>query len=105
MLMTVLRTLLILVIAAGLGAADRPETNTKPLPIFFSGLVDSFEASRITVRRSNLGSRLDLRSFVVTPETRVEGRIKPKSRVTVRFVESEENEDLALSIVVREAKK
>lgn len=103
--MAVLRRLFLFGFAAALWAGDRPESNVKPLPAFFSGLVDSFDPSRITVRRTNLGSRGDLRSFAVTPETRVEGRIRPKSRVTVRFVESEESDDLALSIVVRDPQK
>lgn len=97
--------MLILAVSAFSWAADRPESLPKPSPAFFSGFVDSYETGRITVRRSSLGTKEEFRSFTVTPETRVEGRIRPKSRVTVRFVAYDEEDRVALSILVRDPRR
>jgi hypothetical protein len=44
------------------------------------------------------------RSFVVTAETKVEGRLRARVRVTVRYI-SDDDGDTATLIVVRSTKK
>jgi len=67
----------------------------------FSGTVVELTAEKVTVSRSILGSPAQKRSFVLKPDTRIEGRLRAKARVTVGFVTTEEG-DVAQLIVVRE---
>jgi hypothetical protein len=66
---------------------------------FFSGTVADFSSSRVTVSRNHLGKN-ESRTFVITQETKVEGRIRNNARVTVRFRSAEEG-DVAVHIIVR----
>jgi hypothetical protein len=85
-------------------AQEQPTQPTQPEDQFFSGDVTELAASKITVKRTILGKRSDLKTFVITPETRIEGKPKVKSRVTVKWVSSEQG-DTAVHIVVRTGKK
>lgn len=71
---------------------------------FFSGTITSLSTDKITVSRTVLGKNSSIRTFLVTPETRVEGKPKVKARVTVRFVSSEGG-DLAVHIIVRSSQR
>jgi len=71
---------------------------------YFSGDVTRLEADRITVTRTVLGKEDATRTFLLTAETRTEGKVKVKARVTVRFVAGEDG-DRAIHILVRPAKK
>jgi hypothetical protein len=71
---------------------------------FFSGDVTALDATKITVKRTVLGKRSDFKTFLITSETRVEGKPKVKSRVTVRWTASEDG-DKAVHILVRTGKK
>jgi hypothetical protein len=53
----------------------------------------------VTVSRNHLGKN-ESRSFLITQETKVEGRIRVNARVTVRFRAADEG-DVALHIIVR----
>ena len=67
---------------------------------FFSGVVTALAADRLSVSRTILGKADEQRTFVITSSTRVEGKLKVKSRVTVQFAAGEDG-DVAVSIVVR----
>jgi hypothetical protein len=71
---------------------------------FFSGTIEEMPEGKITVARSVLGSAPETRSFIVTPETKIEGKLKVKVRVTVGFKPSE-NGDVAVRIIVRNQQK
>jgi len=73
----------------------KPETDT-----FFSGNVVEMAADHVTVSRAVLGKPPEKRTFKITPATKTEGKMKNKSRVTVRYAASDEGE-LAVSIIVR----
>lgn len=68
---------------------------------FFSGVVVEIANDRVTVSRTILGKPPERRAFAVTGSTKVEGKMKQKSRVTVRYTASDEG-DVALSILVRD---
>ena len=68
---------------------------------FFSGNVVDVAADHVTVSRTVLGKAAEQRTFKITPATRVEGKMKQKSRVTVRYAASEDGEVVALAIIVR----
>jgi hypothetical protein len=68
---------------------------------FFSGIVEELPAGRVTVSRTALG-KSESRSFLVKPETKVEGKLRTKARVTVRYRKSDEG-DIAVQIIVRPA--
>jgi hypothetical protein len=67
---------------------------------YFSGVVVSFSAEKLTVTRTILGSSPSSRSFVITPATQIDGKLRPKIRVTVQYVTKDEV-DHAVHIVVR----
>lgn len=68
---------------------------------FFSGTVTENAEDKVTVARTILGKPAENRTFVINAETKVEGKIKPKVRVTVRYAPGEQG-DVALSILVRD---
>lgn len=67
----------------------------------FSGTVIEVSANKVVVSRTIMGSPAQKRSFVLKPDTRIEGRLRAKTRVTVGFVTTDEG-DVARLIVVRE---
>lgn len=68
----------------------------------FSGPIVEISQERITVSRSILGKPAEKRSFWIKPDTRIEGKLRAKVRVTVGFVTTDEG-DIARLIVVRPA--
>jgi carbonic anhydrase/acetyltransferase-like protein (isoleucine patch superfamily) len=52
------------------------------------------------VSRSILGKPAETRTFLIKPDTRVEGKLRARARVTVGFVTTDEG-DVARLIVVR----
>jgi len=84
--------------AQGSAGAEQPHSE------FFSGIVTALSTEKITVVRTVLGKNSDMRTFSITPETRVEGKLRLKVKVTVRFVKDEEGER-ALHIIVRISQK
>ncbi len=85
--------------------AQKPESpKTEPqYEDTFSGPIVEFSADKITVSRSILG-KPEKRSFWIKPDTKIEGKLKVKVKVTVGFVSSDEG-DIARLIVVRAAQK
>jgi hypothetical protein len=51
-----------------------------------------------------LGKNSDTRTFLITQETRVEGKLRVKARVTVRYAH-EGDSNRALRIIVRTSQK
>jgi hypothetical protein len=84
-------------------SADEHTAAAKKADAFFAGTVVESTAEKITVTRTVLG-KLENRSFVVTTETKVEGRLRARVRVTVRYI-SDDDGDTATMIVVRSTKK
>jgi len=84
----------------GAGSA-KPDWNSEPkYSDTFSGPIVEYSATRITVSRSILGKPAEKHTFWIKPDTRVEGKLRPKVRVTVGFVTTDEG-DVARLIVVR----
>jgi len=84
----------------------KPE-NQKSEPQYedtFSGPIVELSAEKIVVSRSILGQPAEKRKFLIKPDTRIEGNLKVKAKVTVGFVTSDEG-DVAKLIVVRQQKK
>ncbi len=76
------------------------ETNHAQADGFFSGNVIDVNAEQVTVSRTILGKPAENKTFKILPTTKVEGKMKQKSRVTVRYAPGDEG-DVALSIIVR----
>jgi hypothetical protein len=76
----------------------------EPLPEpsyeFVSGTVTELPAGRIVINRAVLGKPPENRSFLIKPETKIEGRLRLHARVTVGFKPSDEG-DVAVRIIVR----
>jgi hypothetical protein len=85
---------------------DPPEKKTEePKPeTFFAGTVIESTPEKITVSRVVLG-KTEKRVFRVTPETKCEGKLKAKARVTVRYVTTDDGETAELIIVRSEQQK
>lgn len=67
---------------------------------FFSGNVVSFDAQKVTVTRRTLTLSWVTKTFLLDSDTKIEGTLKPKARVTVKFEKTEEG-DRAIHIIVR----
>ena len=83
------------------GAQQEP--SEKKQDTFFAGTVTEFTADKIAVSRVVSGKK-ENRAFRVTPDTKVEGKLRTKVRVTVRY-NSDDDGDTATLIIVRSAQK
>jgi hypothetical protein len=97
-LAAVLLALCLLCAGAVLAAQEPGEADAAA---FYSGTVTSLEQGKVAVARTILGKPAETRTFIVNEKTKVEGQLKMKARVTVRFAESEDG-NVAVSIVVRD---
>jgi hypothetical protein len=79
--------------------AEEPKPET-----FFAGTVIEFTTEKITVSRIVLG-KTEKRVFRITPDTKCEGKLKARVRVTVRYVAAEDGETAELIIVRSQQKK
>ncbi len=70
----------------------------------FSGPIVEITATQITVSRSILGKPAEKRTFWIKSDTRIEGKLRVKVKVTVGYVASDDG-DVARLIVVRSSKK
>lgn len=91
--------MLLLLWAAPLVSAQQDPAVTAPADQFFSGSVMDLPEGKVTVMRQVLG-RNDKRTFAITPATKVEGKLRLKARVTVRYTTGDDG-DVATSILVR----
>lgn len=105
----------VLILGAGLIRVSGPaQDSTPPKPDdtktepkydnTFSGPIMEFSATKITVSRSILGKPAEKRTFLVKTDTRIEGKLRVKAKVTVGFVTTDEG-DIARLIVVRSIQK
>jgi hypothetical protein len=74
-------------------------TAAKKADAFFAGTVAEATADTIMVARTVRG-KAESRTFNLTPQTKIEGKLAPRVRVTVRYV-SDDDGDTATLIVVR----
>ncbi|HWQ56262.1 MAG TPA: hypothetical protein VN442_21425 [Bryobacteraceae bacterium] len=86
---------LIVFFAATLAVATAPAQDQ-----FFAGTTTAVSDTQITVTRTVLGETTT-RSFVITPETRIDGKPVVGAKVTVQFEPVEGAGDRAIHIVVR----
>jgi hypothetical protein len=70
----------------------------------FSGPIVELSATKIIVSRSILGKPAEKRTFSIKPDTRIEGKLRVRAKVTVGFVKTEDG-DVARLVVVRTAQK
>ncbi|HVP45161.1 MAG TPA: hypothetical protein VMT32_01210 [Bryobacteraceae bacterium] len=76
----------------------------EPLNEFFSGVVTELSGEKITVVKAVLGKNSETRTFLISANTRVEGKLRVKARVTVRY-KRDEDANRALHIIVRTSQK
>src|ERR1039458_8947372 len=69
--------------------AQQKTQQSAPKDQMFSGDVTAIDASTLTATRT--GSKVS-RTFLITPETRFEGKPVVHSRVTIRYVATEEGD-------------
>jgi hypothetical protein len=75
------------------------DNSPKKEDAFFAGTVASWDAQKIIVSRS-VAAKTEQRTFRMNADTKVEGKLRAKVRVTVRYI-SDEDGDIATLIVVR----
>jgi len=87
---------------AGSGAAlplVADETNTAKAPdTFFAGTVTELTSESVTVGRTVRG-KAESRTFALTPQTKTEGKLVAKVRVTVRYVADDDGYTATLIVV------
>ncbi|HTB18463.1 MAG TPA: hypothetical protein VK708_10110 [Bryobacteraceae bacterium] len=81
--------------------------NSKSEPKYdqtFSGPIVEVTATQITVSRSILGKPAEKRTFSIKSDTRVEGKLRVRVKVTVGYVTTDDG-DVARLVVVRASQK
>ncbi len=90
----------VLCMLAAVGPLKADDSATqKAANTFFAGTVSEFNTERITIGRMVRG-RPESRTFQLTPDTKIEGALVVKARVTVRYI-TDDDGDTATLIVVR----
>jgi len=84
--------------------ADNPKSEPK-YDETFSGSIVELTPAQITVSRSILGKPAEKHSFAIKPDTRVDGKLRVRVKVTVGYVTTDDGEDIARLIVVRGSQK
>jgi len=84
-------------------AQEQGNTPQEPTYEFFSGTISQIPEGKISVARTVLG-KPENRTFLINGETKIEGKLKLKARVTVGFKTTPEG-DLAVRIIVRTQEK
>jgi len=88
--------------------SDKSHTdNSKSEPKYdqtFSGPIVEVTASQITVSRSILGKPAEKHTFSIKPDTRIEGKLRVRVKVTVGYVTTDDG-DVARLVVVRTSQK
>ena len=83
--------------------SDQKQDGTKAEPQYddtFSGPIVELTTSKIVISRSILGKQPEKRTFVIKVDTRIEGKLRVRAKVTVGFITNDEG-DVARLIVVR----
>lgn len=92
------RTLVLCLGALSLLAQTAPQP-AQPYE-FFSGDVVELTAEQVTVERKVRGKEQQKHTFLLRADTKVEGKLAVKARVTVGFKTTEEG-DIAVRVIVR----
>ncbi|HLH40208.1 MAG TPA: DUF5666 domain-containing protein [Bryobacteraceae bacterium] len=92
----------ICLILSGWAQAQQSTPEEKRPDAFFSGTVIESTPQRISVSR-RISGRQEKRTFRVTPETKIEGKLQAKVRVTVQYSTQEDGSSTATRIVVHSA--
>ena len=97
--------LLVVVLCAYSQTVPTPQTQEppaaeQPTEEYFSGIVLAYSDETVTVARTILGKNSSSRHFAITSETQIEGKLKVKVRVTVKYITKDEV-DHAVHIIVR----
>ena len=79
-------------------------TPPEPSYEFFSGTISQLPSGHIAVARTVSGKPAENRSFLINSETKIEGKLRLKARVTVGFKPTPDG-DLAVRIIVRPQEK
>lgn len=74
-----------------------PQTSPPKKPDNYAGTVVEFTPEKVVVAKTK-----ESRTFRITPETKIEGKLRAKVRVTVRYI-TEEDGYTATRIIVRAA--
>ncbi len=78
-----------------------PPAGMKEVETFFSGSVVAVSTTEITVRRRALISNATTKTFAMDAETKIEGKVRVKASVTIRYVTDDEGQARAIQIIVR----
>ena len=65
----------------------------------FSGPIVEVTTTKITVSRSILGKPAEKRSFLLKPDTRIEGKLRVRVKVTVGYVTTDDGDEARLVVV------
>ena len=79
---------------------DSPPQDAAAKANIFSGMVTALSPSSVTVNRKGLGPDSVSRLFTIDSNTRVEGKLRVRAKVTVLFATTEDGM-LAVRIIVR----
>lgn len=85
------------------GHGDHPKSEPK-YDQTFSGPIVEVSATKITVSRSILGKPAEKRTFWIKSDTRIEGKLRVRVKVTVGYVTTDDG-DVARLVVVRTSQK
>jgi hypothetical protein len=91
-----------MIVAGSAIATQQDSAPPKKPDAFFAGSVAESTNEKIVVSRVVSG-KTEKRTFRITPETKVEGKLRSEVRVTVRYTSDEDDNDVATLIVVRPA--
>lgn len=86
-------------------AQDSPKTGAKTQNDTFSGNIVELLPGKLTVSRSILGGQPEKRTFLITADTKIQGKLHVKAKVTVGFVTTDDGDVVARLIVVRQPRK
>ncbi len=97
-----LAILLSLLLPAIVPAQDSEQNKNPPAGDIFSGTVTILQPDSVTVVRKVAGRPVVTRTFGLDSKTRIEGRLKARARVSVRFAAgADEGLFTAVYIIVR----
>lgn len=86
-------------------AQEEPPGKTQPAyDDTFAGPIVELSASKVTVSRNVLGKK-EKRTFLIKTDTRIDGKLKVKEKVTVGFVTTDEGDIARLIVAHPNARK
>lgn len=86
-------------------AQEEPPTKSEPAyDDTFAGPIVELSAAKLTVSRNVLG-KTQKRTFLIKPDTRIDGKLKVKEKVTVGFVTTDEGDVARLIVAHPNGKK